>query len=145
MSRLAIHEIPPYAQHTFKYKDLTYSFEQALASVYRQKIIIKTYIPYRNGSVKEIVGADDYQITFVGTITGSNGRYPQSEVDQLIEILDIRDKEMPIDVISPWLNAFDIFAIQITDYTFPQVAGGISKQDFTINAISDRVIQLRME
>jgi hypothetical protein len=38
-----------------------------------------------------------------------------------------------------------IYNIVVTDYSMPQNAGGISRQDFSINAISDEPLELQIQ
>lgn len=113
-----------------------------LVAMSQPKRIIRTEIQGRNGSVKEYIGMDDYQISITGMITGPNGVYPFQEVAALHEILKA---PITIPVVSAYLQLFDIFSLVITDYSFEQEPGGYSKQTFTINAISDKPVELLIQ
>lgn len=104
--------------------------------------IVKTEIQGRNGTVKEYIGKDDWQITINGIITGDNGRYPEEDV---LALLRITEAPVPIPVVSRFLNGLGIYNIVVEDAPMPQTAGGISKQEFTINAISDEPIELQIQ
>ena len=118
--------------------------ESFVLSLSRTKNIIMTEIPGRDGTVKEITGAGDHVISIRGVIAGANGHYPIDEVRRLKDVLDAGDVASPISVSSAFLNAMDVFFLQVTDYEFPQQEGGYSSQQFTINAISDMPAILAM-
>jgi hypothetical protein len=114
-------------------------FETVLCTVTQAKKIIKTEIQGRDGTVKEYIGMDDYQVNINGIIAGENRVYPKSIVLQLKAVLDA---PVSIPIYSDFLNNLGIFSVVVNDYTLPQVAGGYSKQDFSINAISDAPIEI---
>lgn len=116
--------------------------ETVLCTVSRPTIIIKTQIQGRNGTVKEYISKDDYQITINGIIPGENGQYPE---DGALAVQRMAEAPVPIPVVSRFLNGMGIYNIVVTDYSMPQVAGGISRQDFTINAISDEPLELQIQ
>ncbi|MCA2854710.1 MAG: hypothetical protein IM572_06275 [Chitinophagaceae bacterium] len=141
MSRLGKNTIPDFAALRFLQGKNEYSFGHSITDVSRKKTIVKTHIKGKTGSVKEMIGSEDYEVTITGVITGENGQYPTQEVDQLKQFLDSNE---PINVVSEFLNNKGIFTIVIENFTLPQTAGGISKQEFTINAISDDPIALNI-
>lgn len=114
-------------------------FETILCTVAQAKKIIKTEIQGRDGTVKEYIGMDDYQVSINGIIVGENRVYPANKVGLLKSVLDA---PVPIGVVSSFLNNLGVFRIVVNDYTLPQVAGGQSKQDFSVNAISDKPVEI---
>ena len=115
--------------------------QTVLCTVSRPSIIIKTQIQGRSGTVKEYISKDDYVITINGIISGQNGQYPEAEA---LALQRIADAPVAIPVVSRFLNALEIFNIVVEDYSMPQTAGGISKQDFTLNCISDDPLELQI-
>lgn len=115
--------------------------QTVLCTVSRPSIIVKTQIQGRNGTVKEYISKDDYVITINGIISGQNGQYPETEA---LALQRIADAPVAIPVVSRFLNALEIFNIVVEDYSMPQTAGGISKQEFTINSISDDPLELQI-
>lgn len=115
--------------------------QTVLCTVSRPSIIVKTQIQGRSGTVKEYISKDDYSVTINGIIVGENGQYPETEA---LALQRIAEAPVPIPVVSRFLNALEIYNIVIDDYSMPQTAGGISKQDFTITAISDDPIELQI-
>lgn len=124
---------------TFTTKTLV--FATVLCTVSQAKKIIKTEIQGRDGTVKEYIGLDDYQVNINGIITAANGVHPADTVTELKKMLDA---PVPIPIISSFLNRLGIYNVVIENYTLPQVAGGYSKQDFSINAISDAPLELQI-
>ena len=116
-------------------------FDAVLCTVSQAKKIIKTEIQGFNGTVKEYIGMDDYEVSINGIIAGANGVYPMENVLELKRMLDA---PVPIPVTSNFLNNLDIFNIVVADYTLPQEAGGYSTQNFSISAISDTPLELQI-
>lgn len=116
------------------------TYDTVLITVNQPKMIVKTLIQGQNkGSVKEYIGLGDYVITINLIITGPNGKYPGDGVQSLCEMLDA---PVTIPVVCKYLNDRGIYNIVVEDYTYNQEPGGISKQAFTINAVSDNIIDL---
>lgn len=119
------------------YADVT--LETVLVTVARPKRIIKTDITGRDGTIKEYINQDDWQITINGVITGANGVYPTQAVMALHELCEA---PVTIPVVSWYLQNLKIFNLVIETYQFDQEPGGISKQNFTLNCISDKPVEL---
>jgi len=117
------------------------TYDAVLLTVSQAKKIIRTEIQGRDGTVKEYIGMDDYQIQINGIISGKNGHYPIDEVAFLKQILDA---PIPIPVASTYLNNLGINSIVIDSYELAQEAGGYSYQTFSISAISDVPQELRL-
>ena len=105
------------------------------------KRIIKTEIQGRDGTVKEYIGADDAQITINGMITGKNGVYPRDEVYRLRRWLDA---PVAKGIVSWYMDNLGISNLVIEGYDMPQTMGGYSFQAFTISAVSDVPVELKI-
>ena len=110
-----------------------------LLTASQQKMIVKTEIPGRDGTVKEYIGMGDWEVQINGIITGPNGHHP---ADEIIALKNVLKANVPIPVTCTWLNNLDINFLVIMDHTLPQEAGGYCKQPFSISAISDPVITI---
>jgi hypothetical protein len=117
----------------------TITLATILVNMSQPKRIVRTEIQGRPGSAKEYIGMDDYQVTIAGVITGPNGTYPTQAVAALHAMLKA---PITIPVVSAYLQLFDIFSLVILDFSFDQEPGGNSKQNFTIDAISDKPVEL---
>ena len=124
---------------THRTKKLT--FQAILIDLTFPRNIVKTEIQGRNGTVKEYIGEGDAQIAFRGVITGQNGQYPESKVQDLMQLLKA---PIPIEVICSHLNNKGVFSIVFEDRTLSQEEGGYSYQTFSLNAISDIPIELQI-
>lgn len=116
--------------------------QTVLCTVTRPSIIVKTQIQGRNGTVKEYISKDDYAVTINGIIAGENGQYPESAA---LAVQRMCEAPVAIPVVSRFLNGLGIYNIVVEDYSMPQTAGGISKQEFTINSISDEPLELQIQ
>ena len=116
-------------------------FDAILLTVTQAKKIIKTEIQGRNGTVKEYIGRDDFQVQINGVITGPNGHYPIETVSFLKQILDA---PIPIPVASTYLNNLGIHLLVVESYELAQEAGGYSYQTFSISCSSDIPQEIRL-
>ena len=119
------------------------TFYSCLLTVTQPKIIVKTQIQGRDGSVKEYIGLDDYHIQLQGMIVGANGVYPALAVSDLKKMTDA---PMAIDVACTFLNMLGIHSMIVDEGggEFAQQAGGYSYQTFNIPFISDNPQELRL-
>lgn len=82
----------------------------------------------RSGTVKEIIGLDDYYITARGFLINYKDRnYPTDEFVKLVKALS-HPAELQIE--SPYLSFFGINEIVIMDRNYPQVEGALHYQPF---------------
>lgn len=116
--------------------------QTVLCTVSRPSILVKTQIAGRNGTVKEYISKDDHYVTINGIITGQNGVMPALDV---LELKSALDAPVPLPVSSRFLNNLGVYNIVVEDVAMPQEAGGISKQAFTISAVSDEPIELQIQ
>lgn len=117
------------------------NLETVLITVSKPKRVITTEIQGRDGTVKEYIGAADAQITINGIITGNNGVYPRDEVNRLVKWLDAPVSK---NITAWWLGNLGIDRIVVQGYSIPQVQGGYSYQIFSIDAISDLPVELKI-
>lgn len=113
-----------------------------LVNVSQTKKIITTEIQGRDGTVKEYIGMDDYSISINGILTGSNGQFPLNEFLLLKELCKA---PVALAVVSRYLQNLDIYNLVIKEYNFDQEAGGASKQNFSLNCISDVPVELQIQ
>jgi len=118
-------------------------FPLVLFNVSQTRNIVTTKIQGRDGSIKEYISDGDYDITIKGTIPGVNGVFPMQAVNQLISICEAK---LALHINSFYLNTiFGIYDIVISSYAMDQEAGKTSEFPFTITAISDSPIQLKLK
>jgi len=117
------------------------ALETVLITVNQSIRVVKTEIQGRNGTVKEYIGADDMKISINGIITGQNGVYPRDTVRKLKRWLDA---PVAKKVVAWWLGNLGVDMIVVESYSFPQTQGGYSYQTFSISAVSDAPVELRI-
>lgn len=115
--------------------------DNVLVTISQAKNIVKTQIQGRNGTVKEYIGMDDFAINIQGAINAPRGQYPLDAAKNLKRMLDA---PIPLAIASWWLQNFDIDTIVVQDYSLPQAVGEYSTQYFTISALSDSPIELKL-
>lgn len=115
--------------------------DTVLCDVTIVKQIIKTNIQGVNGSVKEYISQNDYEIKLRGALVDPSGqRYPEEQVKQLVEYCEVPES---VRIFSRFLNDnFDIQYLTIESVSFPQLEGTKNVQLFEINAVSDDPIEL---
>lgn len=109
-------------------------YDAVLITVSQAKKIIKTEIQGRDGTVKEYIGMDDYQVSVNGIICGRNGVRPMQEVAGLKKMLDA---PIAIEVASAYLQNLGIHFLVVDSYELGEQEGSYSYQPFSINFISD--------
>ena len=114
-------------------------FDTVIMIVDQQKRIIKTSVQGRDGDVKEYIGMGDYTVTINAILAFDNGRYDR---DAVAEVKKMLTAPVSIKCISWFLQLWDIDEIVIEGYGVPQQAGQYSMQPFSINAVSNKPIEL---
>ena len=142
-------EIKPFSYDTLDGENIQISngiiIDTVIFTVTQTKNIIKTPIQGRNGTVKEYVSDGDYLIEISGAIVSPDRTYPQTEVNELIQILKAPIAIPADSLISEFLNWFDIHSIVVESYDFPQTEGTRNQQEFRISAVSDIPVELEID
>lgn len=106
------------------------------------KNIVKTSVQGRRGTIKEFISDGDYVLNLSGVLANESiTEYPYELVNKLRAICEA---EISIPVYSKLLDLFGITEIVIERFDFKMKAGAASSQEFTINAISDKPLELRI-
>jgi len=130
-----------FEQITFKTPTMAYTFPDCpLIDITASKNIVTTPIQGRNGSVKEYISIDDYQVTIRGILINyDNDDYPEELVYNLHQVFKV---EAELQVLSPVLNLLDIHNLVIKDIKFPEVEGYSNIQPFVLQCLSDEPLEL---
>ena len=118
-----------------------FTIDDCLITVSQSKKIIVTEIQGRNGTVKEYIGLDDFQVNIVGRLNEAYGVNPKEDTKILHKILS---SGAPLAITNWFLQNLDINFIVVKDFDIPQLEGMYSTQYFTITAISDRVVEAKI-
>lgn len=114
-----------------------FQIDDCLLQVSQSKKIVVTEIQGRDGTVKEYIGMDDFQVQIIGRLNGAYGINPKEDTETLKRILDAGQ---PLAVTNWWLQNLGITDIVVKDFNFAQTEGEYSTQYFSINALSDKVV-----
>lgn len=106
-----------------------------IVSIDSSKNIIKTDLASGNGSVKELVNINDYNITITGAIIGEKD-YPVNEVQELVNLYN-RNEALDISNALTELVMPSGTKVVITNLSLPTVQGFEHVQPFTMNLQSD--------
>lgn len=123
-----------YCKKTNNNNEITLVLLDTIISVSQAKKIVITEIAGNDGSVKEFIGMGDYEINISGRFSGSYGKRPADEINNLKQVLDINKT---IGITSKYLLSLNINDCVVTNYDFPQAEGEYSTQYFSINLVSD--------
>jgi hypothetical protein len=123
-----------------------------LFDISQERNIIRTAVAGKNGTIKQFIADGDYIINCSGIITGesfeTNSGFgvesvvgvPEAELRKLKAICSV-PKE--IEVISEFLDFFDITTVVITSPTFSEKEGSRNEIFFACSMISDEPIELK--
>lgn len=108
-----------------------------------RKTIIETPMVERSGSVKEIISSDDWIFNIRGVIKRADGRYPDAEITQLV---DLRNQQKALPIIS----ALTTILLQhefvvITSLTFPETPGRTQSVAYEIECVGDIPFKLELQ
>jgi len=124
---------------TVSFNDI--EFKTVLMTASQAKKIIKTEIQGADGACYEYIGMDNYYVGITGKITGDVGSYP---LDKVLELKKMLETPVVIDVVSDWLQNLGIYQLVIESHELPQMAGGISYQDFSLSCSAYTPVELRI-
>lgn len=125
--------------NTIQLNDINLPNEPLIELGLSKNIVITEMVNY-DGTVKESMGMNDWEVTIRGVIIGENeNSYPVSEIYKLRKICETRES---VEVISEYLNLFDIFYIAIKSIRFPVFEGATNIQPYEIQAVSDKIVEL---
>ncbi len=115
-------------------------------SVECKKTIIETALTGRNGTVKELIGGQDYVITIKGFLVGVNNEFPEEDVSTLRSIyeqniaLSIECPLTDIFLLRPNRNGSD--KVVMSDLKLPVVTGVKNIRAYELKLLSDEAFNL---
>jgi hypothetical protein len=105
------------------------------------KIIHKTSIPGRTGTVKEYIGLDDWTVRIRGILINWQGEdAPEEDIAKLIALKDAPCSIPIVNDMCDWLGITDVI---IENIDFPAIEGYGNMQPFSIDCVSDTAFELK--
>lgn len=94
-----------------------------------------------NGSFKEFMGLNDYEITIRGVAVNEEDidEYPEKDVARIRQLCE---SGQPLEARSPLLRLFGISMIAIKSWRFPAAEGLYSAQAYELQCLSDEPVEL---
>ncbi len=124
-----------------------YTLPNPVISISGRKNIVETALTERNGTVKEIINVQDYDIVIKGIIVDHNSAYPEADVATLIEIFEsntavqLANALTDILLIHPDRKGSD--NVVIKELSFPPVTGAKYVKPYQLTLVSDAIFNLQ--
>lgn len=115
-----------------------------VVSITSRKRIVETYLTQRNGTVKELISGEGYQITVRGQMIGENGVYPEGD---MVTLRNLYERNQAVNISCA---ATDIFLkrtdtkdmVVITSLTIPEKRGNKNVREYEMTMVSDAPFNL---
>lgn len=128
---------------TFIHQGKEYEIPCALISFTGRKNIIETPLVGRQGSVKELISLEDYQISITGAVFGENQVWPEEQLDAINELYNINEAiELKCALTDVFLSENDKIVIQ--ELSLPPAGQTEHVQIVEIKCVTDRAFELTM-
>lgn len=128
---------------TFIHQGKEYEIPCALISFTGRKNIIETPLVGRQGSVKELISLEDYQISITGAVFGENQVWPEEQLDAINELYNINEAiELKCALTDVFLSENDKVVIQ--ELNLPPAGQTEHVQIVEIKCVTDRAFELTM-
>lgn len=126
---------------TFIANGTEYEIDCALVNITGKKNIISTPLVGRQGSVKELINIDDYQISITGVVVGETRMWPEEKLDAINELYNINEAiELKCALTDVFFNEND--KVVITDLSIPSMPQTEHAQIIEFKCITDRALEL---
>ena len=126
---------------TIEVDGVDFDFPYTVVGIRRSKTIIETEMTELNGSVKEIIGNRDFDITIKGFLIGQYGQFPDDKLKMLNDVFEynqtVRLKSAYSDI---FLHSNDYVVIK--ELQIPEKPKVIGVRDFSFQMVSDNIFTL---
>jgi len=139
--------LPAVIIYTIGGEEKTYTLPNPVISITGRKNIIETALTERNGTVKEVINVQDYDIVIKGIIVNHDNAYPEADVATLIEIFEtnaavqLLNALTDILLIHPDRKGSD--NVVVKELSFPPVAGAKFVKPYQLTLVSDAIFNLQ--
>lgn len=108
------------------------------------KLIVKTPLVGKNGSVKELIRSEDATFNVRGLCIGYDGTYPETAVSLIIAL---SQSNQSIEIAHPVVSKFSQGAMRVVieSMNFPENKGIQNVVPFEMTFVSDNILELTIE
>lgn len=122
-----------------KFGDFTVPIE-CHVHVSGKKRIVKTPVPGRNGTVKELTGRDDYAVKIDLILMAQNYSTVSEEVKQIVTEWD---KNEPVTIVCPKTDMYGIESVVFENFDHPETPGMQGYEKLSLSFLSDEELNLQ--
>jgi hypothetical protein len=124
---------------------LSLEIEACTVAVNLSKVIVKTPVSERQGTVKECFQTDDYKFTIKGFLIGKNRNFPEKEIYTLKEIFESTEN-IELHGGYPEIFLHESCRVAIETLDFPEVQGKAQWiRPFQMTCLSDYIYDLEIK
>lgn len=113
-----------------------------MVDVSQDKVIVKTPITGRDGTVKEYIYTDDFKITLRGLLIGKGNTYPYEQRRALSAVFAVNEA---YGITAKSLNDMGIYSIVFESLTFNDLEGYNNVCSYALTGCSDMAAILQIE
>lgn len=130
-------------------KKIEFIFHECLITLNLPKNIVTTALQGKNGTIKEYINNDDYQITLEAAVDNYLGNetsdarfdYPKDKVSELIKMLQTPDE---LNISSVFLSLFKIESVVVKEFSMTQETHS-NRQSISIQLLSDEPYEIKLK
>lgn len=111
----------------------------AVVEVSRAKRIVTTQVAGRDGTFKEYIGADDYQVVIRTVLASDSYQYPRDQVDALKQV---ENANVALNVSGRALEIHGISRLVIQEARWPSPGNLVNVQPVELICLSDEPLEL---
>lgn len=115
---------------------------ECLVDVRANKKIVKTNVPGRNGTIKELTGIDDYAITVQAVFTAITRTQVETYLNLLLSLWQTEDH---LSIVCPKTDLYGIDYVVLEGISHPETQGYPNVEKVTLNLLSDDIYDFGVE
>lgn len=104
-------------------------------SIEAQKNILKTIVAGKEGTVKELISANDYQIKIVGIAI--NDAADNIDIEQMTALYEMYKENRMLPIICAITEVFEVSNIVIEQFKIIPIEGSVNTFGYEMNLVSD--------
>lgn len=129
---------------TFMAGGQQYEIDCAMVRLRLRKTVVGTPLSGKGGTVKELVGTQDMEVSVAGCLMGERGKWPEERINGLRRLFGINDSvSLKCALTDCFFEAED--KVVITGMDFPQDGQAEDVVPVRIECVQDKVFELKID